>query len=61
MLANVETGPERIAPAFTASAWQAAKGYNICVTQFVISREARNLTSNRRFARSFAFAQDDNE
>jgi hypothetical protein len=32
----------------------------MCVSKFVIPSGARDLTGNREFARSFAFAQDDN-
>src|SRR5206468_9862444 len=32
-----------------------------CVSKLVIPSEARHLTCHRRFARSFAFAQDDNQ
>jgi len=44
----------------SASDSEAATSVEMCVSNLVIPGGARDLTYNRGFARSFAFAQDDN-
>ncbi len=43
-----------------AAASATTTSVKICVSKLVIPSGARDLTSYRGFARSFAFAQDDN-